>query len=83
MGLQTDDYTTFKSLNQWVIKPAIKEINDVTDYLVEVDQKRIGRRIGELKFRITRVKELPVQESVIPGYREPSAYCCGVGTSGD
>ena len=66
MGLQTDDYTTFKSLNQWVIKPAIKEINDVTDYLVEVDQKRIGRRIGELKFRITRVKELPVQESVFP-----------------
>ena len=66
MGLQTDDYTTFKSLNQWVIKPAIKEINDVTDYLVEVDQKRIGRRIGELKFCITRVKELPVQESVFP-----------------
>ena len=66
MGLQTDDYTTFKSLNQWVIKPAIKEINDLTNYHVEVEQKRIGRRIGELKFRITKVKQVPVQESLFP-----------------
>ena len=66
MGLRTDDYTTFKSLNQWVIKPAIKEINDLTDYHVEIEQKRIGRRIGELKFRIKRVKHLPVQESLFP-----------------
>ena len=49
-----------------MIKPAIKEINDLTNYHVEVEQKRAGRRIAELKFRITRVKELPVQESVFP-----------------
>ena len=66
MGLETNDYTTFKSLNQWVIKPAIKEINDLTNYHVEVEQKRVGRRIGFLKFRITRVKHIPVQESLFP-----------------
>ena len=66
MGLEADDYTTFKSLNQWVIKPAIKEINDLTNYHVEVEQKRLGRRIAELKFRITKVKQLPVQESLFP-----------------
>ena len=66
MGVEADEYTTFKSLNQWVIKPAIKEINDLTDYHVKVEQKRIGRRIGELKFRITKVKALPVQESLFP-----------------
>ena len=66
MGLQAGEYTTFKSLNQWVIKPAIKEINDLTNYHVEVEQKRHGRRIAELKFRITKVKQLPVQESVFP-----------------
>ena len=55
-----------KSLNQFVIKPAIKEINDLTDYLVEVESKRLGRKISELKFRIKRVKELPVQESLFP-----------------
>ena len=66
MGIEADEYQTFKALNQFVIKPAIKEINDLTNYLVEVEQKRLGRRIGELKFRITKVKQLPVQESIYP-----------------
>ena len=66
MGVEAYEYTTFKSLNQWVIKPAMKEINDLTDDHVEVEHKRLGRRIGELKFRIKRVKQLPVQESLFP-----------------
>ena len=66
MGLEKDEYSVFKELNRNVIKPAVKEINDLTSYHVEVEQKRIGRRIGELKFRITKVKQLPVQESLFP-----------------
>ena len=46
--------------------PAIKEINDLTNYHVEVEQKRLGRRVAELKFCITKVKQLPVQESLFP-----------------
>ena len=37
-----------------------------TDYFIEADQKRKGRRIAELKFRITKVKQIPIQESVFP-----------------
>ena len=66
MGIEASEYQTFKALNQFVIKPAVKEINNLTDYHVEIEQKRIGRRIGELKFRITKVKQLPVQESLFP-----------------
>ena len=66
MGLDETDYSVFKVLNRDLIKPAVKEINDLTDYLVEVEQKRIGRRIGELKFRITKVKQIPIQESLFP-----------------
>ena len=66
MGLEKTEYPVYKVLNQSVIKPAIKEINDVTNYHVEVEQKRLGRRIAELKFRITRIEQLPVQESVFP-----------------
>ena len=66
MGLEKDEYPIFKELNRNVIKPAIKEINDLTNYHVEVEQKRLGRRIAELKFRITKVKQLPVQESLFP-----------------
>ena len=66
MGLEKDEYKIFKALNRDVIKPAIKEINDLTDYHVEVEQKRFRRRVAELKFRITKIKQLPVQESVFP-----------------
>ena len=66
MGLEETDYPAYKVLNQSVIKPAIQEINDLTHYLVEVEPKRLSRRITELKFRITKVKQLPVQESVFP-----------------
>ena len=66
MGLKKDEYSLFKELNRNVIKPAIKEINDLTDYHVEIEQKRIGRRIAELKFRITRVDQIPIQESLFP-----------------
>ena len=77
MGLEKDEYPIFKELNRNVIKPAIKEINDLTDYHVEIEQKRLGRRIGELKFRIAKVKQLPVQESAVPGYREPTVSRSG------
>ncbi len=66
MGIEADGYKTFKALNQTLIKPAIKEINDLTAYHVEVEHKRIGRKVAELKFRIERVKQLPIQESLFP-----------------
>ena len=66
MGLEETDYPVYKVLNRDLIKPAIKEINDLTNYLVEVEHKRIGRRIGELKFHITKVKQIPIQESLFP-----------------
>ena len=66
MGLDETDYPVFKVLNRDLIKPAIKEINDLTNYHIEVEHKRLGRRIGELKFRITKVKQIPIQESLFP-----------------
>ena len=64
MGIDPDEYPAFKTLNHTVIKPAVKEINALTNFFVEVEQKRDGRKIGFLKFRITRLKELPSVEPV-------------------
>ena len=62
MGLEEGEYPVFKVLNRDVIKPAITEINTLTNFCIEVEQKRIGRRIGELKFKISQSKELPSSE---------------------
>ncbi len=77
MGVEADVYPAFKMLNQCVIKPAVEEINELTNFFVEVEQKREGRKIGFLKFRISRLKELPVsvaptQESLFPDIEDLS-----------
>ena len=72
MGLAETDYPVFKVLNRDLVKPAIKEVNDVTDYHIEVEQKRVNRRVAELKFRIERVKQVPVQETIFPDIEDLS-----------
>ena len=62
MGLEKDEYPLFKEFNRNVIKPAIHEINALTNFFIEIEPKRIGRKIGELKFRISRLKEMPTVE---------------------
>ena len=66
LGIESDEYPAFSIFNRAVIKPAINEINKETDYHVEVEQKRLKRRVSELKFRITKVKQIPIQESLFP-----------------
>ena len=66
LGIGSSEYPAFSIFNRAVIKPAVKEINEKTGYCVEVEQKRVGRRIGQLKFHISRHKQLPVQESLFP-----------------
>ena len=66
LGIESNEYPLFPELNRTVLKSALKEINALTNYHVEVEHKRIGRKVAELKFRITRVKQLPVQESLFP-----------------
>ena len=66
LGIESDEYPLFPELNRTVLKTALKEINALTNYHVEIEQKRIGRKVAELKFCITRVKQLSVQESIFP-----------------
>ena len=70
MGMASDEYPAFKALNQWVIKPAVEEINALTNFFVEVEQKREGRPIAFLKLRISRLKQIsssePPEEDLSP-----------------
>ena len=72
MGLEKDEYLAFKALNQWVIKPAIEEINGLTNFFVEVEQKRESRKVAFLKFRILRLKQVghPEPEPLYPDVEE-------------
>jgi len=53
MGVETDKtYNDFKNLNRFIIKVALKEINEKSDLFVDVAYKKEGRRVVSLKFKI-------------------------------
>ena len=68
LGIKSDDFPAFSTdSDRAVIKSASKQINEVTDYFVEAEHKRIGPKVSHLKFRITRVQNsIHVLQSFFP-----------------
>ena len=66
MGVESDEYVLFKAFNRKVIKVAMEEINNLTEYQVKVEYKRVARKVAELKFHIEKVKQVSIQESLFP-----------------
>ncbi len=52
LGFQEDEYIEFKILNRNIVKPAIKEINEISDLILKVEYKRQQKRFIALKFYI-------------------------------
>ena len=55
-AIDKNKYKLFKDFNKWVLKPAIKEINEVSDVIVEPEIKRENRAVKYIKFH-TKVKD--------------------------
>jgi plasmid replication initiation protein len=57
MGISKSEYyDKFKNLNQFIIKPSVKEINRTSNIIVEPLFKKTGRKITDIQFT---VKENP------------------------
>ncbi len=53
MGLaESGSYKQFKDLNKHVIKPAIAEVNQVSNIILEMEYKRTGRSVSGIRFLI-------------------------------
>jgi hypothetical protein len=63
MGIADGMYPLFMRLNEKVIKPAIVEVNRVSDFRVTMDCQRQGRKVTALKFKMRRVARLPEPQS--------------------
>jgi hypothetical protein len=74
MGVTEKMYPAFMNFNQKVIKPAVDEINTVSDFRVAVDYQRQGRKVTALKFKMRRVALLPeavtAQRKLFPDLEE-------------
>jgi hypothetical protein len=63
MGIADGMYSMFMRLNEKVIKPAIVEVNRVSDFRVTMDCQRQGRKVTALKFKMRRLVMLPEPQS--------------------
>lgn len=52
-------YDDFKQLNQKVIKPAVKEVNETSDIEVQPEYKRSSRKVSEIRMKIADKRNLP------------------------
>lgn len=69
LGIEKEQYPAFKDLNRYVLLPAIKEINEKTELLVEVERKKLGRKVVAITLNISRKKnyqEICIQKSLLP-----------------
>lgn len=57
LGLE-DKYAEFRAMNQLVLKPAIKELNEKSDIVVSVDTVKNGRSVVALHFQFKQDKQI-------------------------
>ena len=52
LGVEENEYPRFFDFERYVLKPAVKEINEKTDLEVSYTKKRTGRKITHIEFEI-------------------------------
>ncbi|MEZ9594467.1 replication initiation protein [Shewanella sp. 10N.261.52.F9] len=57
LGLSSK-YPLFKDLNKWVIKPAVSELNQRSDLIIELETIKKGRTVTALSFTFKQNKQL-------------------------
>jgi hypothetical protein len=66
MGVPEGSYLEFKKFNQWIIKPAIKVVNEVTDFEVTPEFFHQRRQVIAVKFRVKRIQGKAQQARLQP-----------------
>ena len=77
LGVDAEKLVNFADFLRFVLRPAVTEINDYASFAIEVEPVRSGRKIAEVKFIITAVREfVAITNSlqVIPPKRPPLRF---------
>lgn len=56
MGVEDGKYPIFRDFKRRIIDKALNEINEITDFDVCLEQKKIDRKVIEIKFKISAKK---------------------------
>jgi hypothetical protein len=69
LGVEEGEYHLFKEFNKKVIKPAVKEVNSISDILLEPEYRRERRRVAFIRFNIKQNPQIqipfPIREKLM------------------
>jgi hypothetical protein len=73
LGVEEGEYQLFKEFNKKVIKPAVKEVNSISDILLEPEYRREKRRVAHIRFNIKQNPQIqipfPIREKLMENAR--------------
>src|SRR5699024_9711244 len=58
LGITQRSYEVYGNLKNRVIRPSIKELNEETDLMIELEEVKKGRQVIELIFKIKRKQNI-------------------------
>ena len=63
LGAEKESYEIYKDLNKYVLKPAVQEINKITDLEIDILTTRKERKVSAIAFNIVR-KAIPISSQL-------------------
>jgi hypothetical protein len=70
LGAEASTYDEFKRFASMVIKPAVEEVNRVSNILVEPEYRKEGRKVVDMRFLIEPNPQGSLYDTVLPDARE-------------
>lgn len=61
LGLADEEYGQFKDLNKWVIKPAVQQVNENSDIVIDPEYRREKRKIAAIRFLVTNNPQMQLR----------------------
>lgn len=63
LHVESRKYTEMKDFKRYVLKPAVNEINHLTNYTISCDSMRNGKYISDFEFYIVNVETTPLMRN--------------------
>jgi len=65
----SEKYPTYKEFNRYILKNAVKEINEKTDLFIEIETKKKGRAVYAVKFQVRNNESYDRRASKAPAIK--------------
>lgn len=73
LELKEDDYPRYSNFKQRIIKKTIEDINKNTDINISLIEHKVGRKVEDISFNITKAKQsISIPQKIIPDDFKPS-----------